>query len=207
MDVVYSHSAGQGRSGPRLRAYPRGRHGSVREGLAKGMKRTRHKHFPSLRRRALELVALHPEGCTEAVLAAENIPADVLIELARGGLVTSRQRGGGRRTPRTHACAPGPPRRAPRITDDQTPIVAGYELGNVMLTRNYQRQGARFRGASFSSNDSGDVDVQAGCHALESKNSAGTGLEVWSVGCHIGRGSDRLSLEAMVGIGFLIGAS
>jgi hypothetical protein len=54
------------------------------------MKRTRHKRFPSLRRRALELVALHPEGCTEAVLAAENIPADVLIDLVKTGLVVAR---------------------------------------------------------------------------------------------------------------------
>jgi hypothetical protein len=82
MDVVYSHSAGWARSGPRLRAYSRGRHGSVREGLAKRTKRTRHKRFPSLRRRALELIALQ-EGCSEAVLAAENIPADVLIDLVK----------------------------------------------------------------------------------------------------------------------------
>jgi hypothetical protein len=32
-------------------------------------------------RRALELIAAHPDGCTEAVLAAENISADALIEL------------------------------------------------------------------------------------------------------------------------------
>lgn len=55
------------------------------------MKRTRHKRFPSLRRRALELIALRPEGCTEAVLAAENIPAAVLIELVRSGLVVARK--------------------------------------------------------------------------------------------------------------------
>jgi hypothetical protein len=54
------------------------------------MKRTRHKRLPSLRRRALELVALHPEGCTEAVLAAENIPPDVLIDLVKTGLVVAR---------------------------------------------------------------------------------------------------------------------
>jgi hypothetical protein len=54
------------------------------------MKRTRHKRSPSPRRRALELIAAHPEGCTEAVLAAENIPADVLIELVQSGLVIAR---------------------------------------------------------------------------------------------------------------------
>ena len=41
-------------------------------------------------RNALELIAAHPHGCTEAVLAAENIPADVLIELVRSGLVIAR---------------------------------------------------------------------------------------------------------------------
>ena len=68
----------------------RGRHAGVRQGLATGMKRTRHKRSPSPRRRALELIAAHPDGCTEAVLAAENIPADVLIELVRSGLVVAR---------------------------------------------------------------------------------------------------------------------
>jgi hypothetical protein len=51
------------------------------------MKGTRHKRSPSPRRRALELIAAHPEGCTEAVLAAENVPANVLIELVQSGLV------------------------------------------------------------------------------------------------------------------------
>ena len=54
------------------------------------MKRTRHKRSPSPRRRVLELIAAHPEGCTEAVLAAENVPADVLIELVQSGLVIAR---------------------------------------------------------------------------------------------------------------------
>jgi hypothetical protein len=54
------------------------------------MKRTRHKRLPSLRRRALELIARHPEGCTEAVLAAEDIPAAVLTDLVRSGLVVAR---------------------------------------------------------------------------------------------------------------------
>jgi hypothetical protein len=54
------------------------------------MKRTRHKRSPSPRRRALELIAAYPHGCTEAVLASENISADVLIELVRSGLVVAR---------------------------------------------------------------------------------------------------------------------
>jgi hypothetical protein len=53
------------------------------------MKRTRHKRTPSVRRRALEIIATHP-GCTEALLAGESIPADLLIELVRGGLVAAR---------------------------------------------------------------------------------------------------------------------
>jgi hypothetical protein len=36
------------------------------------------------------VIAAHPEGCTNAFLAAENIPADVLIELVRSGLVVAR---------------------------------------------------------------------------------------------------------------------
>ena len=54
------------------------------------MKRTRHKRVPSPRRRALEFIAAHPDGCTEALLAAENIPADILIELVHSGLVIAR---------------------------------------------------------------------------------------------------------------------
>ena len=54
------------------------------------MKRTRHKRVPSPRRRALEFIAAHPDGCTEALLAAENIPADILIELIQSGLVIAR---------------------------------------------------------------------------------------------------------------------
>jgi hypothetical protein len=45
---------------------------------------------PSPLRRVLEQIAAHPEGCTEAVLAAENVPADVLIELVQSGLVIAR---------------------------------------------------------------------------------------------------------------------
>ena len=42
-------------------------------------------------RGALEFIAAHPDGCTEAILAAENIPASILIELVRGGFVVARQ--------------------------------------------------------------------------------------------------------------------
>lgn len=74
---------------PRLCRVPRGRDAGIREGLAQRMKRTRHKRTPSVRRRALEFIAAHP-GCTEALLAAENIPADVLVELVQSGLVIAR---------------------------------------------------------------------------------------------------------------------
>jgi len=60
---------------PRLCRVPRGRDAGICGGLAQRMKRTRHKRTPSVRRRALEFIAAHP-GCTEALLAAENIPAD-----------------------------------------------------------------------------------------------------------------------------------
>ena len=52
------------------------------------MRRTRHKRTPSVRRCALEFIAAHPG--TEALLAAENIPADVLVELVQSGLVIAR---------------------------------------------------------------------------------------------------------------------
>ena len=55
------------------------------------MKRTRHKRVPSVRRRALQIIAANPDGCTEAMLAALDISADVLIELVRAGLVIARK--------------------------------------------------------------------------------------------------------------------
>ena len=42
-------------------------------------------------RHALKFIAAHPDGCTEAILAAEDIPATILIELVRGGFVVARQ--------------------------------------------------------------------------------------------------------------------
>ena len=47
-----------------------GRFFCVRQELSQGMKRTWHKRIPSVRRRALEIIAAHP-GCTEALLAGE----------------------------------------------------------------------------------------------------------------------------------------
>jgi len=46
------------------------------------MKRPPRKTATDVRRRA--------HGCTEAILAAENIPAEVLIDLVRGGLAVAR---------------------------------------------------------------------------------------------------------------------
>ena len=54
------------------------------------MKRPPRKTPPNPRLRALGLLATHPAGCTEAMLAAEDIPADVLIELLRSGLAVAR---------------------------------------------------------------------------------------------------------------------
>jgi hypothetical protein len=39
---------------------------------------------------AYKIIAAHPGGCTEAILAAQNIPADVLIGLVSSGLVMAR---------------------------------------------------------------------------------------------------------------------
>jgi hypothetical protein len=58
--------------------------------MSNGMKSPPRKTTPDVRRRALELLAAHPNGCTEAILAAENIPAEVLINLVRSGLAVAR---------------------------------------------------------------------------------------------------------------------
>ena len=55
------------------------------------MKRPRRQTSPDVRLRALKLLAAHPDGCTEAVLAAADIPADVLIDLIRSGLAIARR--------------------------------------------------------------------------------------------------------------------
>jgi hypothetical protein len=54
------------------------------------MKRTRHKRVPSPRRRALEVISAYPDGCTEAMLAAYDVPAEVLIDLVQSGLAIAR---------------------------------------------------------------------------------------------------------------------
>jgi hypothetical protein len=50
--------------------------------MAYGVKRSRRKRapqrIPAVRRRALEIIATHPDGSSEAILAAQNIRADVL---------------------------------------------------------------------------------------------------------------------------------
>ena len=58
--------------------------------MSGGMKRPPPKIAPDLRRRALKLLAAHPNGCTEPILAAENISADVLSSLVRSGLAVAR---------------------------------------------------------------------------------------------------------------------
>ena len=42
------------------------------------------------RRRALELLASCPEGCTEAILAARDIPVSLIVQLVRAGLATTK---------------------------------------------------------------------------------------------------------------------
>jgi hypothetical protein len=51
---------------------------------------TRWKPPPSTRLRALEIIAAHPSGCTEAMLAAHDIPIEVLVDLVQSGLVMAR---------------------------------------------------------------------------------------------------------------------
>ena len=67
----------EGRGSARSRRSFVGGHASVCQELASGMKRTRHKRVPSVRRRALQIIAANPDGYTEAMLAALDISADV----------------------------------------------------------------------------------------------------------------------------------
>jgi hypothetical protein len=53
------------------------------------MKRSGHPLTPQARRRALVLLASCPDGCTEAILAAHNIPAEILAKLLHKGLATA----------------------------------------------------------------------------------------------------------------------
>ena len=42
------------------------------------------------RRRALELLAASPDGCTEAIMLAHGFTTDFLVDLIRAGMATSR---------------------------------------------------------------------------------------------------------------------
>jgi hypothetical protein len=68
--------------------FPRGDARPIRY-MSNEMKRPTRK---SALRHALKFLAAHPDGCTEAILAAENIPAAILIELVRSGFVVARQK-------------------------------------------------------------------------------------------------------------------
>jgi hypothetical protein len=50
--------------------------------------RRRHGPKPD-RRRALELLAASPDGCTEALMFANGFTAELLIELVRAGLASA----------------------------------------------------------------------------------------------------------------------
>ncbi len=45
---------------------------------------------PATRRRALELLAVSPDGATEAILVAHGFTIDLLVELVRAGLATAK---------------------------------------------------------------------------------------------------------------------
>ena len=55
------------------------------------LNRHRRKRVLNVRHRALELIAAHHDGCTEAILAGQNISADVLVELVQSGLAIARR--------------------------------------------------------------------------------------------------------------------
>ena len=50
--------------------------------------RRRHGPKPD-RRRALELLAASPDGCTEALMLANGFTAELLVELVRAGLASA----------------------------------------------------------------------------------------------------------------------
>src|SRR5262245_407457 len=54
----------------------------------------RHRGPKPNRRRALELLAASPEGCTEALMLANGFPVEMLVELIRTGLASAEERGG-----------------------------------------------------------------------------------------------------------------
>ena len=45
------------------------------------------------RRRALELLAASPDGCSEAIMLAHGFTVDFLVDLIRSGMATDRARG------------------------------------------------------------------------------------------------------------------
>jgi hypothetical protein len=51
------------------------------------------------RRRALELLAASPDGCTAAILLAHGFKSDQLVELINAGLASVDDRARGRRRP------------------------------------------------------------------------------------------------------------
>jgi hypothetical protein len=50
---------------------------------------SRKRRPPASRRRALELLAVSPEGCTEAILVAHGFTVDTLVTLIHAGLATA----------------------------------------------------------------------------------------------------------------------
>jgi hypothetical protein len=44
---------------------------------------------PATRRRALELLAASPDGCTEAIMVAHGFTVDMMVKLVRAGLATA----------------------------------------------------------------------------------------------------------------------
>jgi len=64
---------------------------------------------PPTRRRALELIAASPHGCTEAILIAHGFTRGMLVNLIRGGLATAgteRMVAGGRSVEVARAAQP-----------------------------------------------------------------------------------------------------
>ena len=52
-------------------------------------RRRAHRHPKPDRRRALELLAASPDGCTEAILAAHGFTVAQMVELVRAGLAAA----------------------------------------------------------------------------------------------------------------------
>jgi hypothetical protein len=52
--------------------------------------RPRKRKLPATRRRALELLASCPDGCTEAIMLAHGFTVEQMVELVRAGLATTK---------------------------------------------------------------------------------------------------------------------